>query len=949
MKPSKPRRPSVFSQFETDLMPQPTKPRTLKPAIHNAPQSTFDFLATPAADVDTSPSFTLGRAVPNEFPSTILSYRIAIIGDAPGEDEEKLGRPFAGQSGRLLDQVLAKNGIARPACFVGNVCQHRPPRNDLSNFDVQGSEIQGGLAQLRGDLAAFNPNVIILLGKHALWAAKGEWKLGNWRGSFFLSTTLVEGREVKCIASYHPTMCNRQYDFLPLLMMDIRKAFPEGKFPEWNPPVRDLVINQPFDRLIYLMETILINKPSISLDIEGGVKDMSCISIAAGAAHSFIIPFSRLDEGSYWEDPEQELLIWRRLIEILSDPLIPKTWQNGLYDRFVLQHSHNIVVRANHDDTLLKFWEYNCEMDKDLGFQASVLTREPYYKFERKSVTQDTFYQYCCKDSAVTYEINQKLTGLLNSQQCKHYEINNFLLHPLLYMELRGIRYNEPLAKERLIEMKNHVYRAQESLDQIAFEKGAIARLDFSKPNPEILAQVNSICGYKKDPSTPKAAFVELGYWAVHQRLSLPTPLSDSERGQVSILTKTTMNTKSTKFKDFLYKTCDLPTQYKKDPKTKEPRITTDYEALLKLSKSHNSPVLLHALDLSRLRTRAQMLAIIPYRGRMHCSLNLVGSETGRVSSSKSALHTTEGRVGANMQTVPDDWDLEDENNPLVQGMRDLLLADPGCYLAKCDLKGADGWTVGSFMAMLGDPTMLDDLRFGIKPAQVVAYILKHGAGPTLGKNRHEIKELCKEIKKDDWEYFVSKQGIWGTCYTMGPRKLAERVFIESEGKVNMSEKDAKEFQACIQVRYRVSLWHRWMQRSLESQTYPASLTASNGFTRKFYGRKTEILGDALAHRPQVYTTYATNKAAYNLWSAPDTRLSSSKTACRLRVEPMHQVHDELLVQFKIEDTAWAIGKIKQWFNNPIQIANQTLVIPFDGAYGTKWSMDESAKVGEIK
>lgn len=369
----------------------------------------------------------------------------------------------------------------------------------------------------------------------------------------------------------------------------------------------------------------------------------------------------------------------------------------------------------------------------------------------------------------------------------------------------------------------------------------------------------------------------------------------------------------------------------------------------MNLTKEEVKGALKHALELSRLRTRAQMLAIVPYHGRMHCSLNLVGSETGRVSSSKSALHTVEGRVGANMQTIPDDWDLEDENNPLTQGMRDLMLADEGCYLAKCDLKGADGWTVGSYMAMLGDPTMLDDLRFGIKPAQVVAYILKHGAGPTLGKNRNEIKELCKEIKKDDWEYFVSKQGIWGTCYTMGPRKLAERVFIESEGKVNLSEKEAKEFQACIQVRYRVTLWHRWMQRQLENQTYPAKLTASNGFTRKFYGRKTEVLGEALAHLPQVYTTYATNRAAYNLWSDPENRIRLSDTACRLRVEPMHQVHDELLVQFRIEDTAWALGKIKQWFNNPIQIANQTLVIPFDGAYGTKWSMDEGAKVGEIK
>jgi len=943
------KKPSVFSQFDLDLMPQSKTPRAPK---HNSPQ--LDLFNTPANEIDTPAPFERGRLVPNDFPSTQLNYRIAIVGEAPGEDEEKLGRPFVGQSGRLLDQVLAKTGIARPACFVGNVCQYRPPGNDISKFKVTNSEILEGLAQLRKDLTTFRPNIVILLGKTALWAAKGDWKIGNWRGSVFLSDRLIEPQgeflppQVKCIAAYHPAACLRQYDFLPLLMMDVKKAMAEATSPEFHPPIRDLKISQSFDHLMYEMEKVLSNPTNCSCDIEGGVSDMPCISISTAASKSFIVPFAKIDGGSYWATETEELLIWQRLIRILSDPRIPKIWQNGLYDRFVLHHSHNIVVCNNQDDTLLKFWELWCEMEKDLGFQCSVLTKEPYYKFERKSDSQDVFFTYCCKDSACTFEINEKMEKLLTPEQRAHYKFNNTLLNPLLYMELRGIRYNEPLARSRLAEMKGHVYSAQEKLDIIAAEKGAIDRLDFTRSNPEILSQVQNICGYVKDRSKPKAAFVDLGYWDIYRRLQFPDSLSDQERGQISIVTKTTMNTKSTKFKDFLYSTCGLPTQWKKDLKTKELKRTTDYEALLKLSKSAGHPVLTHALELSRLRTRAQMLAIIPYHGRMHCSLNLVGSETGRVSSSKSALHTTEGRVGANMQTVPDDWDLEDEDNPLTQGMRDLLLADDGCYLAKCDLKGADGWTVGSFMAMLGDPTMLDDLRFGIKPAQVVAYILKHGAGPTLGKNRHEIKEMCKEIKKDDWEYFVSKQGIWGTCYTMGPRKLAERVFIESEGKVNMSEKQAKEFQACIQVRYRVTLWHKWMQRHLESQTYPARLTASNGFTRKFYGRKTEILGEALAHLPQVYTTYATNKAAYNLWTDKENRIRVSDTACKLRVEPLHQVHDELLVQFKIVDTEWAKIKIRQWFNNTILIANQQLVIPFDGNYGTDWAMGEGSRVGSI-
>jgi hypothetical protein len=48
-------------------------------------------------------------------------------------------------------------------------------------------------------------------------------------------------------------------------------------------------------------------------------------------------------------------------------------------------------------------------------------------------------------------------------------------------------------------------------------------------------------------------------------------------------------------------------------------------------------------------------------------------------------------------------------------------------------------------------------------------------------------------------------------------------------------------------------------------------------------------------------------------------------------------VHDALVGQFKIEDTAWAIDKIKSYFDNPLVIANQKITIPFEGNYGTSW------------
>jgi hypothetical protein len=99
---------------------------------------------------------------------------------------------------------------------------------------------------------------------------------------------------------------------------------------------------------------------------------------------------------------------------------------------------------------------------------------------------------------------------------------------------------------------------------------------------------------------------------------------------------------------------------------------------------------------------------------------------------------------------------------------------------------------------------------------------------------------------------------------------------------------------------------------------------------------------EACAEEPQNNTTYATKLAIKRLWNDPDNWVHGLGTATnqnktRLKILPLITVHDSLNGQFRKEDTTWAVGKIKQWFNNPLQVAGQEIVIPFEGAYGTSW------------
>ena len=101
------------------------------------------------------------RGVPGTGPA---SARIMAIGEAPGEREDKEGKPFVGQAGQLLTQLLEEVGLSRDDIFITNVIKSRPP----GNRDPLPEEVQACAAYLDEQIAVIQPQVILLLGRHAL-------------------------------------------------------------------------------------------------------------------------------------------------------------------------------------------------------------------------------------------------------------------------------------------------------------------------------------------------------------------------------------------------------------------------------------------------------------------------------------------------------------------------------------------------------------------------------------------------------------------------------------------------------------------------------------------------------------------------------------------------------------------------------------------------------------
>jgi uracil-DNA glycosylase family 4 len=287
------------------------------------------------------------KTVPNEHPHfTQTAYRLAVVGEAPGVEEETTGRPFVGTSGRFLWALAGKHGISRDHCFVGNVCQHRPPGNDISHFALDGPEITAGVNQLNADLAAFKPNLVLCLGGTALW-----WSLGrkdsitHYRGSVYASQ-----HGYKCLPTLHPAMVLREYSGCPLLSFDLRKARTEAASPNLHTVDRNIRVDLSLDEICATFDEWRLRRTPLWTDIEGYWNNISCMGFATDPYNAIVVPF-------HWPTLEEECRFMRAITGLLTDPAVPKYFQNGLYDLFCLQYGYKIPVRGFVGDNMLQHWE----------------------------------------------------------------------------------------------------------------------------------------------------------------------------------------------------------------------------------------------------------------------------------------------------------------------------------------------------------------------------------------------------------------------------------------------------------------------------------------------------------------------------------------------------------------------------------------------------------------
>jgi len=150
------------------------------------------------------------NAVPGEGPSRV---DIMFIGEAPGFHENRQGKPFVGQAGQFLDELLQAAGVERDQVFITNVVKCRPP----NNRDPLPEELRACQRYLDEQIELLDPQVIVTLGRISMAKFVTDGRISAIHGR----THNVDGRKV--VTMYHPAAALHQPALRQTLIEDFAR------------------------------------------------------------------------------------------------------------------------------------------------------------------------------------------------------------------------------------------------------------------------------------------------------------------------------------------------------------------------------------------------------------------------------------------------------------------------------------------------------------------------------------------------------------------------------------------------------------------------------------------------------------------------------------------------------------------------------------------------------
>lgn len=160
------------------------------------------------------------KAYPNRrlvFSDGSTDSKIMMIGEAPGMQEEKLGRPFVGRAGKLLNATLELLGWQRGDFYISNIVKYRPCDTSGGTLTPTPQEIEKFRPTILKEIEVIEPKLIVVLGRIAMSGLSIEGNISSARGNVF------ERNNRKILVVYHPAAILRNINLEPLFREDLSK------------------------------------------------------------------------------------------------------------------------------------------------------------------------------------------------------------------------------------------------------------------------------------------------------------------------------------------------------------------------------------------------------------------------------------------------------------------------------------------------------------------------------------------------------------------------------------------------------------------------------------------------------------------------------------------------------------------------------------------------------
>lgn len=448
------------------------------------------------------------RKVMNPF--TGVNYKnLAIVGEAPGAEEVRAGKPFVGPSGKMLDSFLSEVGSSRSMFFITNVVTFRPPGNRKPTLE----EIVEGLPRLALELRQAGVKKVLTVGATAMQALRyggiPTKKIGASRGAWIeVDVAKFDGGEsyvIKVMPTWHPAYVLRSPSHGTEFLTDLIKFFDNEKATRELPKKVTTIVRS----LQHLKETIPCIPDVAVFDFETGDIDGETTGVRFWRSKLLALAFS-------WSisDTIQCVVIIRELFEdpeamkLLSKAFKERTWigHNVYFDVNLVVQYFGVQNPKVLDDTMLMHYALE-EQRGTHGLKELARTMydapnwegniHKYLKRVRKDtyekIPPDELYEYAAFDVYYTWLLLKDFKPLLKEKGLYEWPYKNLIMQmawALNKAEQAGIEILPENLAAAEIEFKRRMLHIQAKLDNALVDEGLHQFVGMSPNSPKKCAEV---------------------------------------------------------------------------------------------------------------------------------------------------------------------------------------------------------------------------------------------------------------------------------------------------------------------------------------------------------------------------------------------------------------------------------------------------------------------------